>query len=141
MSRQVFLVFFGPERWRDLPGPDDVVDAAEGEDGEAIEGGAAERLVGPGPDHEPHESPWTMTTPLVVLSLLAATGGLVNLTVSDDLKQLEHWLEPLVETAEAHLTLSTTAKIVLAVLATIAGVIGIAAAFAVYLRKRVDAAR
>ena len=81
------MVFFGPERWRDLPGPD------EAEPGE---------LSGPGPDHEPHESPWTMTVPLVVLSLFAVVGGLINLPFSDDLKRLEHWLEPVVHGAEHH---------------------------------------
>ena len=126
MSRQVFLVFFGPERWRDLPGPDDAV---EGE------------LVGPGPDHEPHESPWTMTVPLIVLAVLAFGGGFVNLAVSEDLLLLEHWLEPVVEEAQVKLTLSTGAKIGLALLATIAGLIGIGLAVRVYLRRKVDPAR
>jgi NADH-quinone oxidoreductase subunit L len=126
MSRQVFLVFYGPERWRDLPGPEDA------EPGE---------LVGPGPDHEPHESPWTMTTPLIVLALLAATGGLINLSFSADLMRLEAWLEPVVAGAEHHLTLSGTAKWVLAILATLAGLAGIAAAVAVYIKHRVAAAK
>jgi NADH-quinone oxidoreductase subunit L len=126
MSRQVFMVFFGPERWRDLPGPDGAV---EGE------------LAGPGPDHEPHESPWTMTTPLVILAVLAAFGGFINMGIRDNLLRLEHWLEPVVEGAQAHLTLSTGGKVALAALATLAGLIGILAAVRVYLQHRVDAAK
>ncbi|MET0803164.1 MAG: NADH-quinone oxidoreductase subunit L, partial [Acidimicrobiales bacterium] len=52
MSRQVFLVFFGQARWNDpLPG----------EDPEE-----------PREEIHPHESPWTMTLPLIVLAGLAA---------------------------------------------------------------------
>jgi NADH-quinone oxidoreductase subunit L len=122
MSRQVFMVFFGPEQWRELPGPDD---AEAGE------------LTGPGPDHEPHESPWTMTVPLVLLSGFAMTAGFINLSFSEDLMRLEHWLEPVVAGAEHHLTLSGAAQWVLAVIATLAGLIGIAAAVAVYIKHRV----
>jgi NADH-quinone oxidoreductase subunit L len=126
MSRQVFMVFFGPERWRDLPGP----------------GGAEPgELVGPGPDHEPHESPWTMTVPLVVLALLAMIGGFVNLSLSDDLMFLEQWLEPVVGEAEAKLTLSAAVQWTLAVVATLVGLAGIATAFAVYIKRRIDAKR
>ena len=126
MSRQVFMVFFGPERWRDLPGPD----------------GADEvEVTGPGPGHEPHESPWTMTAPLVVLAVFATFGGFINLSFSDDLKRLEHWLEPVVEGAEHHLTLSGGALALLATLATVAGLVGIGCAVAVYLKRRVAAER
>ena len=122
MSRQVFMVFFGSERWRELPGPD------EAEAGE---------LSGPGPDHEPHESPWTMTAPLVILSLFALTGGFINLSFSDDLERLEHWLEPVVHGAEATLTLSGSAQVLLALLATVAGLVGIGLAVAVYIKHRI----
>jgi NADH-quinone oxidoreductase subunit L len=49
MTRQVRLVFFGEERWRD-------------------------RL-----HHEPHESPGVMTFPLIVLAGLSLFGGIINL--------------------------------------------------------------
>ena len=55
-----------------------------------------------------------MTVPLVLLSGGAIAGGLLNLPLTDDLKFLEHWLEPVVEGAEHHLTLGTGAKWVLA---------------------------
>ena len=42
----------------------------------------------------PHESPWTMTVPLVVLAVLAAIAGFLNLPFTDSTKFLENWLEP-----------------------------------------------
>ena len=58
MSRQVFLVFFGEERF------------ARGAD------------EGHEPVH-PHESPWLMTLPLVVLAGLAVVGGGLNLPFTE----------------------------------------------------------
>jgi NADH-quinone oxidoreductase subunit L len=51
--------------------------------------------------------------------------------------RLEHWLEPVVDGAEHHLTLSGPAQWVLAIIATLAGLVGIAAAVAVYISHRV----
>jgi NADH-quinone oxidoreductase subunit L len=42
-----------------------------------------------------HEAPWVMTGPLVVLAVLAAVGGLLNLPqVLPGAAWLHHWLEP-----------------------------------------------
>ncbi|HEY5887098.1 MAG TPA: NADH-quinone oxidoreductase subunit L [Acidimicrobiales bacterium] len=117
MSRQVFLVFFGEARWQDhLPGedPDE-----------------------PRPEIDPHESPWTMTLPLVVLAVLAAVGGLINLPFLGDSKLFENWLEPVVHGSEAELTLSAANEVALAVISVVAALLGIALAVAIYLRKRV----
>ena len=117
MSRQVFLVFFGEARWNDpLPG-EDPEEARE--------------------EIHPHESPWTMTLPLVVLAGLAAVAGFINLPFTDDSQVFEHWLEPVVEVGEAHLSLSGGAQWALAVGSVVAGLIGIALAWAIYLRKRI----
>jgi len=43
---------------------------------------------------EPHESPWQMTLPLVILAALAAFGGFLN-AAPLHLTPMEHWLEPL----------------------------------------------
>ena len=43
---------------------------------------------------QPHESPWTMTLPLVVLAVLAAIGRSVEPAVPRQLHFLENWLEP-----------------------------------------------
>jgi NADH-quinone oxidoreductase subunit L len=117
MSRQVFLVFFGEPRFED-----------EGE--EAV---------------HPHESPWTMTLPLVLLAGLAMAGGALNLPFTDDIKFMEHWLHPVLEfvtpdgghiTTEAHIDVASATKFALAGLAVLAGLIGIAYAAQVFLRRK-----
>ena len=113
MSRQVFMVFFGDERWRE----------AQTEDAHAV---------------HPHESPWLMTTPLVVLAGLAVVGGGLNLPFTKDLHLLEHWLEPVLEGNERVLDVATGTKVGLAVIAVLAGVAGIALAHRVYLQRRIE---
>jgi NADH-quinone oxidoreductase subunit L len=131
MSRQVFMVFFGDARWNDAR---DQHAAAEVE---------AEHATGEIPavhaSHgaSPHESPWTMTVPLVVLSILAVLGGGLNLPFTEKTKLLERWLAPVVEAGEVHWHASTALKVGLAVIAVVAGLVGIAAAYAVYIRKQV----
>jgi NADH-quinone oxidoreductase subunit L len=66
MTRQVIMVFFGEARWHD----------------HAEENGAHG-------DHTPHESPWTMVTPLVVLAGLSIVGGAMQLPFSKN----THWLQ------------------------------------------------
>jgi NADH-quinone oxidoreductase subunit L len=109
MSRQVFLVFFGEERFRD----------AETEH-----------------TASPHEAPWLMTAPLVVLAGLAIVGGGLNLPFTSDLHFLGHWLEPVIEGNEATLSVATGTKVGLALVAVLAGLIGIGLAARVYLQRR-----
>ena len=88
MTRQLIMVFYGDEQWRTLDAhdeahDDDVEDAADDH----------HHLT---PDHTPHESPWTMLTPLLVLAFLAAVGGLLNLPFSKTFHRLEEWLHPVI---------------------------------------------
>jgi NADH-quinone oxidoreductase subunit L len=53
-----------------------------------------ELLEGP----EPHESPWQMTVPLMILATLAALGGFLNAHPLH-IVPLEHWLEPVFASA------------------------------------------
>ncbi|MDQ2650264.1 MAG: NADH-quinone oxidoreductase subunit L, partial [Actinomycetota bacterium] len=85
----------------------------------------------------PHESPWLMTLPLVVLAGLAIVGGGLNLPFTHDVKFLEQWLEPVVHHNERVIDVATGTKVGLAGIAVVAGLLGIAAAAAVYLQKRV----
>jgi NADH-quinone oxidoreductase subunit L len=154
MSRQVFLVFFGDERFTvDAHGHDGAADAPVGDHDEAdtaidTDDAEAEALARPetagAPQHahvlhgEPHESPWTMTLPLVALAVLAAVGGAIQLPFTKDLHFLEDWLHPVLGANEAHIDVATGTKVGLAVVAAIIAVTGIAAAYAIYLRRMRD---
>ncbi|MGI8668452.1 MAG: hypothetical protein ACR2J3_01240, partial [Aridibacter sp.] len=55
-------------------------------------------------DFEPHESPWTMTVPLIALAVLSVVGGLVgipyalsNAVGAGDVNVFEHTLEPIIK--------------------------------------------
>jgi NADH-quinone oxidoreductase subunit L len=115
MSRQVFMVFFGAERWHDTP-------VADGHDSH---------------DEPPHESPWHMTLPLVVLAGLALVGGGLNLPFTSRLHFLERWLEPVLEGNERVLDVATGTKVGLAGIAILAALIGVALAARVYLQGRI----
>jgi NADH-quinone oxidoreductase subunit L len=102
MTRQVFLVFFGKERF----------------DEEHV---------------QPHESPWTMTAPLVVLAFLSVVGGAINLPFKG-LMLLDDWLEPVLG-AHHEAAATTGTKLALATTAGVAAVIGILVARALWLRR------
>jgi NADH-quinone oxidoreductase subunit L len=110
MTRQVVMVFYGQARWNDRH---------------------EER--GAHGDVHPHESPAIMLLPLVVLAGLSLVGGAINLPFTHETEKLAAWLEPVVGRHE-----SLTAKVSLAVIATVAGVLGIIAAYFVYARRRVE---
>jgi NADH-quinone oxidoreductase subunit L len=118
MSRQVFLVFFGEPRWRQAD--DESADEAAHHEG------------------EPHESPWLMLIPLVVLAFLSIVGGALNLP---GVLTLEHWLEPVLEGNIHELEVAGWLQFTLGGGAAVGAVLGIAAARAVYLRHRVPAER
>ena len=98
MTRQVILVFFGDERFRE------------------------------GDAHEPHESPWTMTAPLVVLAVLAALGGALNLPFGHDFEVLHNFLHPVFGEAMIENDSSGTLIVTLAALATATALGGLIAA-------------
>jgi NADH-quinone oxidoreductase subunit L len=132
MSRQVFLVFFGDARWNEP--------IATGDEEHLGEEGSDESAVAEDAHHDevhPHESPWTMTLPLMVLAVPAIVAGFLNTPFSDKTKVFEHWLEPVVHEAEHHLTLGGGELWVLATIATLGSLVGIAVAYLVYLKKRI----
>ena len=144
MSRLVFMVFFGQPRWTEPVGESAPVGAGRATDEAGAGEAATVAAPEPAPVHpdrhvEPHESPWLMTLPLVVLAVLAAVSEVINLPFTPDLKVLEHWLEPVVGANEAHIDVATATKVGLAVAAVAAALTGIAIASLVYLRRRVRA--
>jgi len=132
MSRQVFMVFFGKAHW-DGPIDDKAPALAAEREAKGITGGHG---VGPNEAIHPHESPWLMTVPLIVLAVFSLLGGFLNAPFSDRLKTLEHWLEPVVETSELHVTSAPGVKWTLALIALAGAIIGIAFAYSVYFRDR-----
>jgi len=87
------------------------------------------------PDVHPHESPASMTFPLVVLGVLSAVGGFLN--VPHTTGAFHQWLAPVVATVDEgllspHGSLTEGALIVISV---VAAAIGIAAAYLAYLRR------
>ena len=122
MTRQVIMVFFGEARWTD----------------KADEHGAHG-------DAKPHESPWVMLGPLVVLAVLSTVGGFIQMPFSETTERLGRWLHPVVEPAEgigeANIdgTWADEHIFLLAIIALSVAIAGIIAAYLVYQRKRVKA--
>ena len=118
MTRQVIMVFYGDARWND----------------HSDEHGAHG-------DFKPHESPKIMLFPLVVLAVLSAVGGAMQLPFSKSTHFLEHWLEPVIEFGEADIKKSWAYdnKWLLLGLAVVVALVGISAAIAVYAKKKVKA--
>jgi NADH-quinone oxidoreductase subunit L len=91
MTRLMVMTFWSEERIND-----DHADLSHGHDDHAHHGTL-----------HPHESPWTMTVPLVVLAILSTVGGLVGVPYAmsslvglKDVNVFEHILAPVVEKAE-----------------------------------------
>ena len=99
MTRMMVMTFWGTERFREkhmdhADAPGDAAglhdDAHHGDHGV----------------HEPHESPWLMTAPLVVLAILSTIGGLIgvpyalsSLIGGHPQNYIEQTLEPVIATA------------------------------------------
>jgi len=116
MTRQVIMVFFGKARWHD-----------------------AHEEHGAHGDFTPHESPKVMLLPLVVLAALSIVGGFMQLPFSKDLHFLGHWLEPVVEFGEHHLSDSAyDLKYVLMAIAIVVAISGIVLSYMVYVKRRIE---
>ena len=103
MTRLMVMTFWGSERFRegDSHAAGDGHNDATGhgddrEDEHAKHGGVI----------EPHESPWTMTVPLIVLAILSTLGGLVGvpyaLSGGKIPNYFEHTLEPVIAKVQAN---------------------------------------
>jgi NADH-quinone oxidoreductase subunit L len=141
MTRQVMLVFYGDARW-DENRPEPVPEGVTAHGSADTADHAADRAGDHGEDHahvKPHESPWIMLAPLVVLAVGAFAGGVINLPFGD-LDFLHQWLEPVVEGSER--TLGATAedyKWFLLALAGTFAILSIILGWLVYDRRRFKA--
>ncbi|MEU6115502.1 NADH-quinone oxidoreductase subunit L [Streptomyces sp. NPDC047117] len=88
MTRVMLMTFFGEERWRKAPTPSPEEPSAE--PAAATEGEYT-------PPH-PHESPKSMTTPMIVLAFGSVfAGGLFSIN-----EAFVHWLEPVTSFEHGH---------------------------------------
>ncbi|MGH9103623.1 MAG: NADH-quinone oxidoreductase subunit L [Acidimicrobiales bacterium] len=129
MGRETVLTFFGPQRWREAtpPGPSaqrhrPLAGESVGDAG-ALHGGA------------PHEPPRVMWVPLVVLAVLAFSGGVMNLPFLH-FDWLDRWLTPVVAGgALRHLHLSGGATVGLEIADAVVAVTGAGLAVAIWGRR------
>jgi NADH:ubiquinone oxidoreductase subunit 5 (subunit L)/multisubunit Na+/H+ antiporter MnhA subunit len=89
-------------------------------------------------EFHPHESPWTMLLPLVVLALGALAAGVLNLPFNHSTRLLERWLEPSIFGNEASFGLSGAVQWVLAGITAALAIAAIVVAAAIYLRGKGD---
>ena len=108
MTRMMVMTFWGAERFREKH----LDHAAKTHDDDALHDDAHHSDHGV---HEPHESPWSMTVPLIVLAVLSTFGGLIgvpyalgSLFSEHPTNYLERTLEPVISpipgSPEAHET-------------------------------------
>ncbi|MGI5481328.1 NADH-quinone oxidoreductase subunit L [Streptomyces lavendofoliae] len=118
MTRVMIMTFFGEKRWQ--PAPDaDVVPSAEP---------AAEDHAGRMP--HPHESPKSMTVPMILLAFGSVfAGGLFSLNSA-----FVHWLEPVTAFEHGHPPIGAAAVTASTVVVLL---IGVGIAYAQYGRKPV----
>ena len=125
MSRQVRLVFWGEARW-------DSHAAAHGAAGEIGEHGST--------SHTPHEAPFTMTTPLLILGVASTIGWLVNAPFGG-LDYINKWLAPVFPaTIATPFTVATGTKWLIGLVATVAAFAGLFAGLVAW-RRSVDVPR
>ncbi len=133
MTRLVLMTFFGPPRWTDQE-----VGTEADEEAESASESVPEQAL---PYRHPHESPWTMTAPLVVLAGLAIVAGVFNLPFTSDVHFLGNWLKPSLFGNAGHLPFGGGTQWVLAIVAIVGSLGGVSAGAAVYIRRRIDPAR
>ncbi len=107
MTRMMIMTFWGSERWSEPPasagGQPVHDDKAHHKDNDDDHHHALPH------DFKPHESPWVMTVPLIVLAVLSTLGGLVgvpyamsSLVGAGDVNAFEHTLEPVIAKKDGH---------------------------------------
>ncbi|MFI8302648.1 NADH-quinone oxidoreductase subunit L [Streptomyces sp. NPDC085927] len=121
MTRVMLMTFFGEERWREAPEPSPA--SAPG-----VEPAVASEYTPP----HPHESPKSMTIPMIVLAFGSVFAG-AFFSIGD---RFVHWLEPITGHDHGHAPVSAL-TVTLATVAVM--VIGVAVAWGQYGRRPVPA--
>jgi NADH-quinone oxidoreductase subunit L len=142
MTRQVALVWFGKPRWQEEAHPAEAAAIPETAHAESVATAGADHgspaAAGHGGHDEggdPHESPWTMTLPLIVLGLGGALAGLFDLPYWH-LDLLNRWLEPVLPfTIAPDPHVDSSVKVALAAATTVLCLLGMVVAFIPWLRS------
>jgi NADH-quinone oxidoreductase subunit L len=158
MFRLTFMTFFGAYRGGDptvfLPPPPKPEFKDVGGHGEAAHGHEAHGAHGHGADahgqdahgqdssgsgdpahrHEPHESPWAMTLPLVVLAALACVAGFLGLPHVLGRNLMQEWMAPSFYAEGPH-EASAALEWALMGVSVIIAAIGALTAYVFYLRR------
>ena len=121
MTRMMVMTFWGKERFHDeLPVEENAIalDDANALAHQAKDEDEDEEHHHLPHDFHPHESPWTMTVPLIVLAILSTLGGLVGIPYAlssivgaGDVNVFEHTLEPVIAKTKSK-SFTKTEKIV-----------------------------
>jgi NADH-quinone oxidoreductase subunit L len=136
MTREVYLVFFGNERFR-------TVSAVTGAADDWHRSPTVDVSEPPRParlDRDPHEARPTMLVPVLVLGALSAVAGVLALPFRS-VEFLGEWLDPVFTGVPAHEPTSFVSGFVLSTLAVAFGLAGILVARALYKRGLADPAR
>ncbi len=142
MTRETLLTFFGNERFRAALGADPVPDHHAEEHHHEISPISPTVDYGrPAPEpaltEEPHEMPWTMVLPSLVLAMLAVAIGFVNLPFTN-LEFLTEWLDPVFRGVTEHGPDSFVQGASLDVVSVTIALIGIGFAWTIYRRGLAD---
>jgi NADH-quinone oxidoreductase subunit L len=135
MTRLVFLTFFGNERWHPVPEAADApaaaadVDTGDSDPSPTVSYG--DPVHYPHDDHPPHESPWIMTLPILVLAALAAVAGFVNMPLRG-VEYFDDWLAPSFPGVEHAEPSSFLQGLSLEIVSVVLALIGIGLAYALY---------
>jgi NADH-quinone oxidoreductase subunit L len=126
MSRLMALAFYGDDRWREVLARPSASSAQSG-----AGGGADEAAV----HATPHEAPWVMALPLVVLAVLAFLGGLLSLpwhpTWGDPLR----WLGPVFGSNLYQPVQSAATKWALSIADAVVALVGLGIALPLWSRR------
>ncbi|MEO7110976.1 MAG: proton-conducting transporter membrane subunit, partial [Polyangiaceae bacterium] len=141
MFRAYFLTFEGDFRGWTLGRPSQI--SSHDHDHDAGDEHHEENLKEPG--RPPHESPRSMTLPLIVLATFAAFAGVLNPAPLTKHLPLDHWLEPVFAAAIEHsIVLRPGAEgltLILAIGGIAAFAIGTGLAYWMYIKEQGEPAR
>jgi NADH-quinone oxidoreductase subunit L len=106
MTRMMVMTFWGKERFHGEDADVHAYSAGDDHADDSRDDDEEEHHHALPPDFKPHESPWTMTVPLIILAFLSTVGGLVGIPYALSGGAIpnvfEHTLEPVIAKKTEH---------------------------------------